>query len=161
MVVLRYFPDDVEDETRSVLNRHADFRSKASAARDQGAAGMVMITGPGSEGAGELAPDGFDISAPGSQGILAVSIDGAAGDRLFAGTGGSLAEVQRSLDAGEVDAGSFPLPGFATLAVDLDGRPPAARTWSGSSRRRTAASIRPTSRWEPTTTTWGWGAAAP
>ena len=123
VVVLRYFPDDVEDETRSVLNRHADFRSKASAARDQGAAGMVMITGPGSEGAGELAPDGFDISAPGSQGVLAVSIDGAAGDRLFAGTGVSLAEVQRSLDAGEVDAGSFPLPGFATLAVDLERTP--------------------------------------
>ena len=123
VVVLRYFPDDVEDETRSVLNRHADFRSKASAARDQGAAGMVMITGPGSEGAGELAPDGFDISAPGSQGILAVSIDGAAGDRLFAGTGVSLAEVQRSLDSGEVDAGSFPLPGFATLAVDLERTP--------------------------------------
>ena len=123
VVVLRHFPDDVEDETRSVLNRHADFRSKASAARDQGAAGMVVITGPGSEGAGELAPDGFDISAPGSQGILAVSIDGAAGDRLFAGTGVSLAEVQRSLDAGEVDAGSFPLPGFATLAVDLERTP--------------------------------------
>ena len=123
VVVLRHFPDDVEDETRSVLNRHADFRSKASAARDQGAAGMVMITGPASEGAGELAPDGFDISAPGSQGILAVSIDGAAGDRLFAGSGLSLAEVQRSLDAGEVDAGSFPLPGFATLSVDLERTP--------------------------------------
>lgn len=120
VVVLRYFPDDVDDETRAILNRHADFRSKASAARDRGAVGMVMITGPESEGAGEFAPDGFDISAPGSQGILAVSIDGAAGERLFAGSGITLSEVQRALDRGEVDSGSFPLTGFATLTVDLE-----------------------------------------
>ena len=120
VVVLRYFPDDVEDEARAILNRHADFRSKASAARDRGAVGMVVITGPESEGAGEFAPDGFDISAPGSQGILAVSIDGAAGDRLFAGSGITLSEVQQALDRGEVDAGSFPLTGFATLTVDLE-----------------------------------------
>ena len=120
VVVLRYFPDDVENEARAILNRHADFRSKASAARDRGAVGMVMITGPESEGAGEFAPDGFDISAPGSQGILAVSIDGAAGDRLFAGSGITLSEVQQALDRGEVDAGSFPLTGFATLTVELE-----------------------------------------
>ena len=120
VVVLRYFPDDVEDEARSILNRHADFRSKATAARDQGAVGMVVITGPESEGAGEFAPDGFDISAPGSQGILAVSIDGAAGERLFAGSGVSLSEVQQTLDAGDVSAGSFPLPGYGTLAVELE-----------------------------------------
>ena len=120
VVVLRYFPDDVEEETRAVLNRHADFRSKASAARDRGAAGMVVITGPESDGAGEFAPDAFDIAAPGSQGILAVSIDGAAGDRLFAGSGYTLSEIQQTLDRGEVDAGSFPLPGFATLSVALE-----------------------------------------
>ena len=120
VVVLRHFPDDVEDEARAILNRHADFRSKASAARDRGAVGMVVITGPESEGAGEFAPDGFDISAPGSQGILAVSIDGAAGDRLFAGSGTTLSEVQQALDRGEVDTGSFPLTGFATLTVDLE-----------------------------------------
>ena len=120
VVVLRYFPDGVEDEARAILNRHADFRSKASAARDRGAVGMVMITGPESEGAGEFAPDGFDISAPGSQGILAVSIDGTAGDRLFAGSGITLSEVQQALDRGEVDTGSFPLTGFATLTVDLE-----------------------------------------
>ena len=120
VVVLRHFPDDVEDEARAILNRHADFRSKASAARDRGAVGMVMITGPESEGAGEFAPDGFDISAPGSQGILAVSIDGTAGDRLFAGSGITLSEVQQALDRGEVAAGSFPLTGFATLTVDLE-----------------------------------------
>ena len=120
VVVLRYFPDDVENEARAILNRHAHFRSKASAARDRGAVGMVVITGPESEGAGEFAPDGFDISAPGSQGILAVSIDGAAGDRLFAGSGITLSEVQQALDRGEVDAGSFPLTGFATLTVDLE-----------------------------------------
>ena len=123
VVVLRYFPDDVEDEARSILNRHADFRSKATAARDRGAAGMVVITGPESEGAGEFAPDGFDISAPGSQGILAVSIDGAAGDRLFAGSGFTLSEVQQALDRGDVDAGSFPLTGIATLSVNLQRTP--------------------------------------
>ena len=119
VVVLRYFPDDVADEARAALNRHAGFRSKATAARDRGAVGMVVITGPESAGPGDFAPGAFDISAPGSQGILAVSIDGAAGERLFAGSGISLSEVQQALDRGEVDAGSFPLTGFATLSVDL------------------------------------------
>ena len=119
-VVLRYFPEGSEGEERTVLNRHSGLRAKAAAARDRGAVGMVVITGPGSPNAGELAPDSFDISAPGSQGILAVTIDGAAGERLFAGSGVSVGEIQAGLDAGEVDTGSFPIPGFATLAVDLE-----------------------------------------
>ena len=120
VVVLRYFPEGAEDEERAVLNRHAGLRAKAAAARDRGAVGMVVITGPGSPNAGELAPAAFDISAPGSQGILAVSLDGDAAERLFAGSGVSVGEIQAGLDAGEVDTGSFPIPGFATLAVNLD-----------------------------------------
>lgn len=120
VVVLRYFPEGAEGEERTVLSRHAGLRAKAAAARDRGAVGLVVVTGPGSPNSGTLAPASFDISAPGSQGIVAVSIDGDAAERLFAGSGVSVGEVQAALDAGETDSGSFPIPGFATLAVSLE-----------------------------------------
>ncbi len=120
VVALRFFPEGAEGEDRTMLQRYSGLRAKAAAARDRGAVGMVLITGPGSPNSGELAPDGFDIAAPGSQGILAASIDGEAAERLFAGSGVSVGEVQAALDAGEVESGSFEIPGLATLAVRLD-----------------------------------------
>ncbi len=117
VLALRYFPDGVSDEARAALNRGASLRAKAAVARELGAVGMVIFTGPRSENAGELVAGSFDIAAPGGQGILAVSVDGAAGERLFAGSGRTVAEVQDALDRGEME--SFPLPGAATLDVRL------------------------------------------
>lgn len=120
VIALRYFPDRAEGEERARFQRHSSLRDKAIAAREAGAAGLVIVTGPLSPNPGELAPDGFDIAAPGGQGIAAVSVDGAAGTSLFAGSGRELEEVQRILDGGDLVDGSFPLPGVATLTVDLE-----------------------------------------
>ncbi len=119
VLVLRYFPDGISDEARAALNRGAGLRAKAAVARELGAAGMVVLTGPRSENAGKLVADSFDIAAPGGQGLLAVSVTGAVGDRLLAGSGQTVGEVQDLLDRGEVDAGSSPLPGTAVLDVRL------------------------------------------
>ncbi len=119
VVALRYFPEDVPDETRAALNRGASLRAKAAAARDLGAVGLVILTGPRSANPGSLVSGGFDVAAPGTQGIAAVSVDGAAGDRLFAGSGYSVGEIQDHLDGGDPTAGSFPLPGTAVLDVRL------------------------------------------
>lgn len=119
VVVLRYAPDTDDEDLRAALNRQASLRRKVAAARDNGAVGLVVVTGPRSPGAGELAPDGFEIASPGGQGILAVSITGEAAERLFAGSGMTLDEAQDALDSGGPSAGVGELPGIATLSVDL------------------------------------------
>jgi len=117
VVALRYFPDDVTDEARAALNRGASLRAKAAVARELGAAGLLILTGPRSENAGELLTGSFDIAAPGSQGIVVASVSGAVGEALFEGSGQTVAEAQETLDRG--DALSFPLPGEGVFDARL------------------------------------------
>jgi len=82
VVVLRYFPEDADAKTKAVLARYADLRYKAMAARQHGAKAIVVVTGPRSPNAGELAPMTFDTAIAGS-GIVAVSVTGDIGAKLF------------------------------------------------------------------------------
>ena len=73
VVVLRYFPEDADQKTRAILARYADLRYKAQAARQRGARGMIVVTGPRSPNAGMLVPMSFDTAIAGS-GIVALTI---------------------------------------------------------------------------------------
>lgn len=132
VVVLRYFPEDADQETRAVLARYSGLRYKAMAARQRGALGLLVVTGPRSPNAGELVPMTFDTAIAGS-GIPAVSISGVLAEALFAGvdaqgvaTGQSLADVagggsalrgaQEALDMGNPHVAGFDLPGV-TLSL--------------------------------------------
>src|SRR5438270_11268310 len=97
VVVLRYFPEDAEPKTKQILARYADLRYKAMQARQHGAKAMIVVTGPRSPNAGELAPMTFDTAIAGS-GIVAVSIKGELADRMFTSLGKTLDDVQKSLD---------------------------------------------------------------
>jgi hypothetical protein len=111
VLVLRYFPEDADQKTKAILSRYADLRYKAMAARQHGAKGMLVVTGPNSPNAGELAPMTFDTAIAGS-GILALSITGDLGNALLAGMPDkSLAVVQKSLDSGNPHVAGFPLTG--------------------------------------------------
>ncbi len=66
VVVLRYFPEDADQKTRGILARYADLRYKAQAARQRGAKGMVVVTGPRSPNAGAVVPMTFDTAIAGS-----------------------------------------------------------------------------------------------
>ena len=119
VVVLRYFPEDADQQTRAVLARYAGLRYKAMAARQRGALALVVVTGPRSPNAGELVPMTFDTAIAGS-GIPAASISGAVADALFtsaqAGTPSdptsqrSLRDVQEELDSGNPHVAGFALP---------------------------------------------------
>ena len=108
VVVLRYFPEDADQKTRAILARYADLRYKAQAARQRGARGMIVITGPRSPNAGELVPMSFDTAIAGS-GVVAVSVKG--GAWLIEGNGRSLDEVQKELDSGNPHVAGFAVPG--------------------------------------------------
>ena len=121
-VVLRYFPEDTEGELRGTLSRYAGLRYKAFAARERGAAGLIVVTGPRSPNAGELVPLSFD-NAMGDSGIVAATVDGELGAALIE-SGSELGEpidaVQASLDTGNPHATGFELPLRAMLDVKLE-----------------------------------------
>jgi hypothetical protein len=109
VVVLRYFPEDAETKTKQILARYADLRYKAMAARQHGAKAIIVVTGPRSPNAGELAPMTFDTALAGS-GIIAVTVTGDVADRIFASAGKKLEEVQKSLDDANPHAAGFAIP---------------------------------------------------
>jgi len=109
VVVLRYFPEDADQQTRGILARYSDLRYKAMAARQRGAKALVVVTGPRSPNAGLTVPMAFDAALAGS-GIAAVSVSGDVAALLFAG-GKPLPDVQKDLDTGNPHVAGFALPG--------------------------------------------------
>jgi hypothetical protein len=114
VVVLRYFPEDAEPKTKGILSRYADLRYKAMAARQHGAKAMIVVTGPASPNAGELAPMTFDTAIAGS-GIVAITVTGPVADKIFP-SDKLLAPAQKALDDANPHATGFALPGI-TLKV--------------------------------------------
>ncbi len=110
-VVLRYVPEDLEGEARAILNRYSGLRYKALTAREAGAAGLLVLTGPRSPNAGETIPMAFDTAAAGS-GVAAASIGEDVANALFAGAGRDLEEIQKSFDDGNPHRAGFELPGI-------------------------------------------------
>jgi len=118
VVVLRYFPEDADQQTRAILARYSDLRYKAMAARQRGARALLVVTGPRSPNAGELVPMTFDTAIAGS-GIPSASVTSTVADALFASST-RLREVQQELDSGNPHAAGFDLPGLsATLTTTV------------------------------------------
>jgi Zn-dependent M28 family amino/carboxypeptidase len=107
VVVLRYFPEDADQQTRAILARYSDLRYKAMAARQHGAKAMIVVTGPRSPNAGQTVPMSFDTALAGS-GIPAVSVSAAVASALFAGSK-PLQAAQQELDSGNPHVAGFPL----------------------------------------------------
>ncbi len=118
-VVLRYFPEDAEGELRATLARYAGLRFKALAARERGARGLIVVTGPRSPNAGKLVPLAFDTAVSDS-GIVSASINGALGAAIIESAGRSLQEVQASLDTANPHVTGFDLPLEAAIDVSLE-----------------------------------------
>jgi hypothetical protein len=109
VVVLRYFPEDADQKTRGILARYADLRYKAQAARQRGAKGMLVVTGPRSPNAGAVVPMSFDTAMAGS-GLVAASISGDAAAPIFTAAGKPLEAVQKDLDGGNPHVAGFAVP---------------------------------------------------
>ncbi|MCY4025353.1 MAG: M28 family peptidase [Acidobacteria bacterium] len=121
VVVLRYFPEDTEGELRATLARYAGLRYKATAARERGARGLIVITGPRSPNAGALVPLRFDTAVSDS-GIVAATVNGALGAAIIESAGRPLEEVQASFDSANPHVAGFDLPLEATLDVRVEKR---------------------------------------
>ena len=121
VLILRYVPEGVDPARRAQLNRYSGLRYKAMLARERGAKGVLVVTGPNSPNAGELLALNND-NTNASSGIVVASISGAVGDSLLASSGKKLKELQAALDQENPHAeGGFVLPRVkVTLACGVE-----------------------------------------
>jgi hypothetical protein len=118
VLVLRYFPEDATAEAKSILARYSGLRFKAMNARDRGAKGLLLVSGPRSPNAGELVEMSVDSAVAGS-GIVAAGIRGEVAEKLFERVEGkTLADSQEELDSGNPHVGGFEIPG-AQLVLNV------------------------------------------
>jgi hypothetical protein len=118
VLVLHYFPEDTDPQTKAALARYSDLRYKALAARQHGAKGLLIVTGPRSPNAGQTLRMSFDTALSGS-GIPAASISEVAANALFAGATKSLTAAQQELDSGNPHVSGFALPATVDLTTKV------------------------------------------
>jgi len=94
VIVLRFHPDG--DNQHSEFNQYASLRYKASKAKEQGAAALIVVTGPADTDRDELMRLSYDQSA-GNAGFPAFSITQAAVNRLLATSGSTIKELQEKI----------------------------------------------------------------
>lgn len=104
VLVFRYLPEGISQERRNELSRYGSLRYKALTARQKGARGLIVVSGPNSKVVQQLAPLSFDASLA-TSGIAAISITDAVGDKLLASAGKKLKELQDKLDNGDLMGG--------------------------------------------------------
>ena len=106
VMVFRYMPENITPEERQRFARYSSLRYKALMARQRGAAGMIVVSGPNSKARKQLVPLGFDASLAGS-GIAAVSVTDTWAESLLqsGGVPKSLKDLQDALDTGEIRGG--------------------------------------------------------
>ncbi|PYJ00327.1 MAG: peptidase M28, partial [Verrucomicrobia bacterium] len=114
VLVLRYVPEDVPPKRRQELNLYSGLRYKAMLARQHGARALLVVTGPNSPNAGQLAPLTFDSSLSGS-GIIAASISAKVVAAILEAAGKELKTLQTGLDTENPHADG----GFAISNLNL------------------------------------------
>ncbi len=100
VLLLRYAPQNVTPEHRQHWSRYASLRHKAMLARDRGALGVLIASGPRSAVREQLVPLRSD-GAIGATSGFALSVTDALAESWLAASGASLAELQTQLDRGE------------------------------------------------------------
>ena len=117
VLLLRYLPEGIDKDTRSLYKRHAQLRFKALAARKRGARGIIVVSGPNSKVVQQLVPMGFDSSLSDS-GVAALSATDELAQRWLKMAEKDLKELQDALDTGEPQGG-FEIPGL-TVGGSID-----------------------------------------
>lgn len=113
VLMLRYAPDG--SNSQSGFQKYTALRNKARIAREKGAAGMIMVTGPADDPDDGLIKLGIDQGA-GSSGIPALSMKREAVEPLLAASGWTLKALQDTIRNARVPR-SFALAG---TTIDME-----------------------------------------
>ena len=124
VLVFRQMPQGITTERRQALSRYSDLRYKAMVARDRGAAGLIVVSGPTSQVRSQLVPLNIDGTL-GTSSISVISVTDAVAAEWFKTAEMDLAEEQKSLDGGEMAMG-VELKGVK-VAAEIDVEPVASR----------------------------------
>jgi Tol biopolymer transport system component len=117
VIVFRYLPENIPAAKRQQLNRPSQLRFKTTFARERGARGLIVVTGPNAESRSELVPLRMDGTLAGSSLPVISVTDDVAGSWLKA-SGKSLKQLQVELDDGTQKMG-FAIEGVE-LAAKID-----------------------------------------
>ncbi len=118
VMLFRYVPESFTAEQRVRASRSSSLRTKAMTARQKGARGIIVVSGPTSKVNQQLVPLSFDAAMAGS-GLAAVSVMDDLAAKWLAASGKDLKAIQVELDKGEMMQG-FPLTDLKIrAAVDV------------------------------------------
>ncbi len=124
VVAFRFLPQDVTPERRQHLSAYSVPRYKAMMARERGAKGLILISGPTSGVRQQLIPLSMDGTL-GKTSLAVISVTDQLGEKWLKSAGKELAALQKELDTGE------PIKGFALegirLSCDIDIEPVTSR----------------------------------
>ncbi len=112
VLMFRFVPEQVSAERRQQLSRYASLRYKAMLARDKGARGLILVSGPNSQVKQPLVRLQFDGTLAGAS-IPVLSVTDGVAQQWLAASGKNLKELQDKLDTGE------PVMGFDLKDVQL------------------------------------------
>ncbi len=119
VLAFRYLPEEVTAERRQHLSRASQLRFKATVARDLGARGLILVTGPNANAKSQLIPLRLDGMLAGSS-LPVISVSDEVAQSWLAGVGKSLQELQDKLDTGSLAMG-FEVEGVELAAqVEID-----------------------------------------
>ena len=104
VLVFRYLPEGVSSARRNELSTYARRRRKARTARQTGARGLLVVSGPNSKVVEQLVTMTFDASLA-TSGIPAISLTDALADTLLKSAGKTAKELQDKLDTGDLMGG--------------------------------------------------------
>ena len=117
VVALRYMPEGVSAEKRQQLSRASQLRFKATVARDKGAKGLIIVSGPNAKVKSQLVPLRLDGMLAGSS-MPIISVTDEVAQSWLAASGKSLKALQDKLDDGSLSMG-FEIEGVE-LAAKID-----------------------------------------
>ena len=112
VMVLRHLPENIGAERRQHLHRYADLGYKAAVARERGAVGLIVVSGPNAVVKDELVPLGFDAATAGSA-LGAISISNDLASAILSGLEKDIGRLQSELDEGEQ------VPGFEIPDLEI------------------------------------------
>ena len=118
VIVFRNMPQDITPEKRQHFARFSSLRFKAMAARDRGALGLIVVSGPTSGVREQLARLELDGALSGTS-LAVISVTDEVVASWFKTNDADLAKTQKEFDSGEPAMG-FPLEGVKLSAhVDV------------------------------------------
>ena len=104
VLVFRFVPEDVSPKQRQHLKFYAGLRKKLFHARQNGAIGLLVVSGPTSQVREQLVPLRNDFAPSGSS-IAAISVSDAVAEKWLSSNDKELAELQKKFDSGRTGDG--------------------------------------------------------